>query len=139
MSQAVYRDDEEDRKKSLMYKQKTLCNGEATGYQCKHYWYMVLPIDVHNSTVLRHGEKSRLCTVIDTADGMRLQGESGPELPVICNRYEPCGRKFDAAFEEFNPLTEEELDAIEAGLGVPDTLEQPKIGPLKRLLLRILP
>lgn len=136
MTNTTYRDSQEDDKKSLMHAQKRSCNGESTGFQCKHYWNMMLPVDVLNSTSLRHGEKSRLCTLITTSDGMRLQDS----MPAYCNRYEPCSRPYDKNFEQYNPLSLDDIAQIDSGGSVADqAMGQPPVSVLRRLLLRILP
>jgi hypothetical protein len=140
MPEVRYRDESEDAKKSLQYKQPTCCDGQSTGFQCKHFWHMVIPIDVHNSTVVGSGEKTRLCTLIDTADGMRLQGESRPEMAAYCNRYEASRRRYDPSFEEYAPLTQEQIDDIENGRPVEiKQFKVPPVHPLKRFLFKILP
>lgn len=113
MALIEYRNNEEDRRKSLQNRQKPLCNGKATGWQCKYFWSMVLPIDSFNQTVVKHGERSRLCILIDTADGMRLQGPTEPEMPCYCNQYVPSTKRYDPELEEFNPLSPEEIAGIE--------------------------
>lgn len=133
----AYYDDKEDQRKSLQNKAKPLCNGAATGCECKHFWLTVLPIDVHNATALRQGEASRLCTLETFADGMRLGRE---EMPVYCNRYEPSDRPYAREIEDYNPLTPEEIDAVENEdkeiLEGINTIKPPKIPLLKSLKLK---
>ncbi len=140
MAGATYTSDADDADKSLQNRQKTLCNGQATGFHCKHYWQMIIPVDVHNAVAIKHGEKSRFCILIDTADGMRMQGEDQkPELPVMCSHYEPCSRRYDPDFEEYNPLTSEEIDAVERqdeeAIKNIKLIEPPRISFLRRCFL----
>lgn len=102
--------------RSLMMKQKVLCNGQATGQPCKHYWTMIRIAPSHNPDFLKIGEKLRFCRAWG-AEPLEF-GEGTTELAVHCSTYEPDpNRKFDPTFEEYKPMTEEE--ANEAGLHLP--------------------
>ncbi len=98
------------RKKSLMLKQKTCCNGEATGYQCKYYWNLIKKIDVPNPDHIRNGEKLRFC-LVDPAEVTDL-GEGGVDMAVYCNRFENSSLPYDSSFEVYNPLSPEEVEGL---------------------------
>lgn len=102
--------------RSLMMKQKVLCNGQATGHPCKHYWTMIRIVPSHNPDFLKLGEKLRFCRAWG-AEPLEF-GEGTTELAVHCSAYEPDkSRQFDSAFEEYKPMTDDE--ANEAGLHLP--------------------
>ncbi|MCK5604694.1 hypothetical protein KAR91_22585 [Candidatus Pacearchaeota archaeon] len=97
-------------KRSLMLQQESLCNGHQTGKQCQHYWVMRQKMESANPDFLRSGEKKRMCTL---SPGFPVEFISDIELPVECNRYCPSLREYDAAFEQYNPLTPEEIAEIQ--------------------------
>jgi len=98
-------------KRSLMLKQKRLCNGESTGIQCKHYWAFRTLIDVDNPDHLRKGENARRCLV---QSGQYFEmGDGGGEMAVYCNRFEEGHVPFDPDFESYDPMTPEEIKALE--------------------------
>ena len=103
----AYIEDPEAKKKSLMLKQKTFCNGQATGKQCKFYWAMTKLMDVPNPDHLRSGENLRYC-LVDVGDATFL-GDGGSDMAVYCNKYEPSKTEYDPDFEEYRPLTPEEI------------------------------
>jgi hypothetical protein len=104
--------DPKDRKRSLMLRQKPLCNGAQTGQKCKHYWSTIAKIDSLNVTALKNGEKTRRCLVI--APEIVELGDNGQEQAVFCDRYvaDP-DRLFDPSFEDYKPLTQKEIDAVD--------------------------
>jgi hypothetical protein len=104
--------DPKDRKRSLMLRQKPLCNGAQTGHKCKHYWSTIAKIDSLNVTALKNGEKTRRCLVI--APEIVELGDNGQEQAVFCDRYiaDP-DRLFDPSFEDYKPLTQKEIDAVD--------------------------
>ena len=104
-----------------------ICNGEKTGYVCRHYWSVMQKFAANNADTMRDGEKQRACTLMN---GWPLEFVS-EEFPTKCNRYErrplpgllalvarAVGlaergwQKYDPAFEDFNPLTLEEIDEL---------------------------
>lgn len=111
--------------RSLMLNAPCVCNGEKTGYVCKHYWSVMQKFSANNADTMRDGEKQRACTLMN---GWPLEFYS-EEFPTRCNRYErrplpglfalvarAIGladdngwQKFDPAFETFNPMTLEEI------------------------------
>ena len=108
-----YHIDPEAEKKSLMLKQPAVCNGEATGFACKHYWTVIMRVDVQNPDHLRTGEKVRRCLVI--APEIVELGDGTKELAVHCSRYaKDANRPYDASFEEYKPMSPEEVDSLEA-------------------------
>jgi hypothetical protein len=113
--------------RSLMHKQKVLCNGQANGHPCKHYWTMIRIVPSHNPDFLKLGEKLRFCRAWG-AEPLEF-GEGTTELAVHCSTYEPdTNRKFDPAFEEYRPMTEDE--ASEAGLHLPAPPLATPVAPL---------
>lgn len=102
--------------RSLMHKQKVLCNGQATGAPCKHYWNMIRIVPSHNPDFLKLGEKLRFCRAWG-AEPLEF-GEGTTELAVHCSMYEPdLKREFDPHFEDYSPMNEEEAE--QAGLSIP--------------------
>ena len=112
----TYHAEEEERKRSLMYAKPYMCNGQATGKQCKHYWHSVVPLDVLNSVAIHQGETSRQC-VRHPGVEIRLNAEDGgqPEMATLCNQYEASTRPYDPTLEEYNPLSPEEIEERRAG------------------------
>lgn len=135
-------DDPNGEARSLMNKAPCVCNGEANGVQCRHYWAVAQKFRAQQADALRTGEKNRACTM---TPGLVLEFTSD-EKPTGCGRYEPrpapglvniarrvinraLGRApeegakgavtppkstagfvlFDASFEEFRPMTVEEI------------------------------
>jgi hypothetical protein len=113
--------------RSLMMNAPCICNGEKTGYVCKHYWSVMQKFAANNADTMRDGEKQRACTLMA---GWPLEFVS-EEFPTKCNRYErrpmpglfalvarAIGlaehgwQKFDPTFEEFNPMTLQEIAAL---------------------------
>jgi len=147
-------------KRSLMYNKPCICNGEKTGYVCKHYWSVMQKFAANNADTVRDGEKQRACTLMS---GWPLEFVS-EEFPTGCNRYErrPAPGLFalvaraiglaehgyvtrNAAFEDFNPMTLQEIaelrekipdpepDPFQRGkrpdqLSVADIINGPQIG-----------
>jgi hypothetical protein len=63
-------------------------------------------------------------------------------MPTYCNRYEPSSRPYNPDFEDYKPLTPEQIEAIDNDQPIPGEIKQfpaPKINPVRRFLLRILP
>jgi hypothetical protein len=113
--------------RSLMMKQKVLCNGQATGTPCKHYWTMIRIVPSHNPDFLKQGEKLRFCRAWG-AEPLEF-GEGTTELAVHCSMYEPdASRKFDPHFEDYKPMTEDE--AQQAGLHLPAPPLAVPVSPL---------
>ncbi len=73
--------------RSLMMRAKCVCNGEANGVQCKHYWGVNQKFRAVNSDSVRRGEQNRSCKHVD---GFLLEFVS-EEKPTYCNHYEPRG------------------------------------------------
>ncbi len=96
--------------RSLMLAQKSLCNGEQSGKQCAHYWVMRQKMESANPDYLRSGEKKRMCTL---SPGYPVEYIADTELPVECNRYCPSQRDYDPKFEEYNPLSPEEISDLQ--------------------------
>ena len=94
-----------------MLKQKRLCNGESTGFQCKHYWAFRTLLDVDNPDHLRKGENARRC-LVQLGEFFEM-GDGGSEMAVYCNRFEPSERPHDPEFESFKPMTPEEIRRLE--------------------------
>lgn len=113
--------------RSLMHKQKVLCNGQATGSPCKHYWNMIRIVPSHNPDFLKLGEKLRFCRAWG-AEPLEF-GEGTTELAVHCSMYEPDpNRKFDPHFEEYTPMNEAEAE--QAGLSLPAPPLAVPVSPL---------
>lgn len=92
-----------------MHKQKNLCNGEATGFQCKYYWSQRSKVESNNEDILNKGELQRACILANTVTPM-----SSDELATKCNMYEArTGFVYDKDDEEYTPLTPEEYKKLQ--------------------------
>jgi hypothetical protein len=108
--------------KSEMLKRPKVCNGEANGKPCKHYWTLVRLADVVNPEVFNQGEKVRMCTAFQGNDGPMVFEDGGTDMAVECSRYEVDPRPeraYRPEFEEFRPKSHEELVQIGASAPTP--------------------
>jgi hypothetical protein len=97
--------------RSLMHKQKVLCNGMATGHPCIYYWCMIRIASSHNPDFLKQGEKRRFCRAWG-AEPLEMD-EGISEMAVQCSMYVPdTKRVYDPSFEEYSPIGEDELVQI---------------------------
>ena len=71
--------------RSLMYRTPCVCDGEASGIPCQHFWGIWQKFRAANSDSVRRGEKQHACTL--TA-GLVLEYTT-EEKPTYCARYEP--------------------------------------------------
>ncbi len=104
--------------RSVMYQQKVLCNGEATGFQCEHYWAVKRIPPSANPDFLTDGEKLRFCRAWGAEP---LEFDDGREGQMVhCTLYKPARpkRKYDPSFEEYKAITDEQLAAQNAAAGV---------------------
>ena len=113
-------------KRSLMMNRKVLCNGEATGRACVFYWAHVEKVESANADYLGRGEIFRVCGWPGFGANTQMNEMQADQLATECNQYKPRrlpmlqrpfaalkvikdpGR-FDPAFEQYNPLTPEEI------------------------------
>ena len=103
--------------RSMMMKQPVICNGQATGWACKHYWLQVCRMDTLNSDELKVGERFRRCLLEQPTQNADLI-----DLPVACNQYVTTrrlvdrllgrARPYNPADEVYDPLTAEEVDFL---------------------------
>ncbi len=115
--------------RSLMNRAPCVCDGEASGVVCEHFWAVMQKFRAANSDALRSGERQRACTM---TPGLVLEF-TAEEKPTVCNRYSPRKAeglvaivkraatalvmqpkgpgyvRFNAEFERFNPMTLEEV------------------------------
>jgi hypothetical protein len=94
-----------------MHKQRVLCNGQATGQACVHYWNMIRMAPSHNPDFLKQGEKLRFCRAwgIEPLEF----GEGTTELATMCSMYQPDPtRPYDVHFEDYTAIEDEELVQI---------------------------
>ena len=99
-----YLKDQDADARSAMMQQPVLCNGEATGWQCKNYWFQVVRMDTLNSDELKMGERFRRCMLEQPTQNADLI-----DLPVACNQYVSTGRLMDrlrGQARPYNPLDE---------------------------------
>ncbi len=103
------------RARSLMYQQKTVCNGERDGKACKHFWDLTQIPGSANPDMLKDGERFRMCTYFKGMDPLMM--ENGKEgMAVQCNRYEPDDALvYIEKNEVYDPLTPDEYRALNAG------------------------
>ena len=71
--------------RSLMYRSPCVCDGEASGIQCKHFWGIWQKFRAANADAVRRGEKQHACTL---TNGLVLEYTT-EEKPTYCVRYEP--------------------------------------------------
>lgn len=105
-------EDPKARARSLMHKQKSICDGCQTGYQCRHYLEQTLKVDAPNSDHLHQGETVRFCLLIQAHGSPLDLGDGGADMAVRCNHYEPSNRAYDPQ-GAYKPLTPEEVAALE--------------------------
>lgn len=75
-----------------------MCNGAATGFQCRHYWPVVFgEPTVKTADGSLRVRRQRLCTI--TGDGDDL-GMDGAAQARWCGRYEASARVYYPSFEE---------------------------------------
>lgn len=112
---------------SKMKNRKVICNGEATGYECEHYFPFGAKVESNDAEMLNFGERYRNCTV---CPGYLIEFEGEENLPHTCHRYEPdapilvkigfklkrliTGRKYDPSFEVYTPETPEQIAELTA-------------------------
>lgn len=128
--------DPDAEKRSLMLARKVLCNGEATGTRCKHYWTFVRNAPSASVDFLALGEKVRLCGAWGDAEPLEF-GEGTTECATVaaqdekapwkgCTRYRPAASKlvhivrrvlrrpdpdlYDPSFEDYD---EDLADAVQ--------------------------
>ena len=99
--------------RSLMHKQKVLCNGEANGVPCRHYWAVRRIVASQNSDFLTKGEKLRFCKAWG-AEPLEF-GDGREEQMVYCTEYVPRvdGKRYDADFETYSAISSEDLAALQ--------------------------
>jgi hypothetical protein len=116
---SVLIDDPKAKDRSLMLKKPSICNGQATGHPCKHYWFHTQKVESNDPDALKDGEKHRACLI---SPGFPVEF-SDEEIPHVCNQYEPRRKRglagffgakvpYDPSQEEYNPLTPEEIAAL---------------------------
>lgn len=109
--------------RSLMHKQRVLCNGQATGHPCTHYWSMIRIVPSHNPDFLKQGEKLRFCCAWG-AEPLEF-GDGTTELAVYCSKFKhDPSRHYDPDFEEYRPISDDDvvqigLDKVKPNLPVP--------------------
>lgn len=119
---ATYHHDPSSKDRSPMLRQLTLCNGQQTGHECKHYWRQVVRKDVLNPENLRKGETLRYCKVAmqapDHGMAMFINGDS--EMAVECTEYRKDRRRpYSLKTDDYNPLTPDEIVALQEGRAIP--------------------
>lgn len=119
----MYIDDPIAAKESKMLQRPSICNGEATGVKCKHYFSFAARTDAQNPEFLNLGEKFRNCTV---CPGWLIEWDGWESLPHTCDRYVPdykglrwliwrigqifkSSRQVDKSFEDYTPMTQAEV------------------------------
>lgn len=122
--------DPEAEKRSLMLKQKALCNGEKNGRSCVYYWTHVEKVESANADNLRRGELFRACCYPGTGSTLHVHELSSEQFATECNQFVPrklpiwkrplavLGMvadpgKYDAGYEDYNPLTPEEIRKLQ--------------------------
>jgi hypothetical protein len=115
-------EDRNAKKRSKMMQQKSVCNGEATGFCCAHYWWQVSKVESNNADILVRGETQRACLLVG---GQYLKMEED-ELAVECNRYvKDTKQPYRKEVEEYSPITPEEYKELQKEF----PSEQPELKP----------
>lgn len=128
-------DDPKAKNRSLMHKKPSLCNGQATGAPCVHYWFHTQKVESNNPDELKDGEKHRACLI---SPGFPVEF-SDEEIPHVCNQYRPrklpglkgllgFTAQYNAADEEYSPLSPEEVAALRAADPTPPPPELDAFG-----------
>jgi hypothetical protein len=104
----IFKDPNADARSPMM-ERPVMCNGQATGFECKHYWAVVCKMDAANSDNLKEGERMRRCLLTVTQQYIDLI-----DLPTRCNQYVASDRPYDPAFDVYDPLTDEEVTHLRA-------------------------
>lgn len=118
-----------------MHKKPSICNGQATGTPCVHYWFHTQKVESNNPDELRDGEKHRACLI---SPGFPVEF-SDEEIPHVCNQYRPRKQRglkgllgfketYNAADEEYNPLSPEEVAALRSADPTPPPPELDAFG-----------
>lgn len=94
---------------SPMMRRKTMCDGQATGNECKFYWFEEIAVDTAMPELLKIGDRSRRCMLVTPSQNMDMI-----DMSVRCNQYVSSGRPFDPATREYEPLTKAEVAANKA-------------------------
>ena len=122
-------DMEESQRKSLMYKQKPLCNGAASnnhnpstgrgdgtpGKQCVHYMTLVKIASSANATALLDGERFRMCKNVGAEPDVFNEGKEG--MAVQCTGFLADERRDynpDDDADKYQPLTPDEIERIDS-------------------------
>jgi len=102
--------DPEAEKRSIMSQRVPRCNGHQDGIQCRYYWFVRANITVLNADHFKEGERLRRCLLVSTTQNLDYK-----DLATSCNQYEPhpMGHRYDPSQEAYNPLTDEEIAALE--------------------------
>lgn len=137
--------DPEADKRSLMLKQKALCNGQRNGRACVHYWTHVEKVESANSDNLRRGEIYRSCVFPGGGAPLQSHEMSADQLATECNQFkarrlpilqrplawlgmvEDQG-KYDPEYEDYKPLSPEEIKTLQAELPTPEADENAVVG-----------
>ncbi len=122
--------DETAAERSIMSQLTPRCNGQQDGLQCENYWFVRANIEVLNADNFKEGEKLRRCLLVHPTQNLNLH-----DLATTCTQYKPSVRPYDAAQEQYNPLTDEDITALEeahkdhiAKYGRP-TKDKPNVRP----------
>lgn len=119
--------DPEAEGRSIMMQRPALCNGQKTGRSCVHYWAHAEKVESNNPDNLRLGELFRGCCFHTSI----VHEMSESQLATVCNRYEarklpvwqrPLASlglvddlgKYDPVFEDYQPLSPEEIRKLQA-------------------------
>lgn len=123
----VLMEDPKAKDRSLMSRQKSLCNGQRTGHQCVHYWALRKKSTTVNPDAQRKGETIRYC-MYDTSE-VTFLGDGGDDMAVACTGYSPSERVYAPEFETFEPMTPEEIDELERKQLAGEPLPEPPSDP----------
>lgn len=119
-------EDPKAKERSLMFRQKVLCNGQRTGFQCEYYWGLLKKTDTVNPDAQRKGETIRYC-LRDPSEATFL-GDGGSDQAVACTSYKPSKRVYDEKFESFHPMTPEDIVELERKQMAGEVLPEPEYG-----------
>ncbi len=112
-----------------------LCNGEQTGFQCKHYWVIVTATNAvrafDEKEKMRHTiKRERLCRV-NKPDTDNF-GEAGIAQALVCSLYQKSRFPYAKDFEEASSKrNDEDMQDVEVAPPNPEQIVTVQIEKLK--------
>lgn len=106
---------------ALQHRRPKVCNGEATGFVCVHYWETAAPHPMANPHIVHEGRIFRAC--VDQVGHPRAFFDHGDDMCHRCNQYKQGDElvKIEkhrrvTGLKDFQQLSPEERDEIAQGI-----------------------